>query len=110
MSLIRAMSTRKRAIFINGWGILGIAVSMFALPGDIPFWIWAVSAIAALVLLNCVAFWGRKPQLDAPYPAQRVSPSTYVIYGGALLLIIDLIWTYYAKHRSPLRWPPMGIP
>jgi hypothetical protein len=94
------MSPRKRALFVNGWGIVGITVSVVLVPGDLPFWIWAVSSATALAVMNCIAFWkrGAATKGDAPRAAKGVSRSDLLIYGGAVFLAVDLIWRYFSKR------------
>jgi hypothetical protein len=102
MSLIRDLKPVKRAFFVNGWGIVGILLTLFMVPGDLPFWIWAASSCAALVLMNCVAFWRPTPantKKEDRRVAGRVSRSDLIIYGGAAFLALDLIWRYFAKRQ-----------
>jgi hypothetical protein len=99
MSFIFRLSSWKKAAFVNAFGLVGILVSLFAIPQDTPVWILAVSSLAALALLNYLAFSRRKSRPKEAQHAHLVSRSTLVILGAALLLIIDLIWMYYDNHR-----------
>jgi hypothetical protein len=96
MSLIDQMGTWKRVAFINVFGIVGIVASIFALPENTPFWIWAICSLAVLIILNLVAM--RKSPQESSGSGQKVSKGTLVIVGGALLLIIDLAWTYWSRR------------
>ena len=96
MSLIRNMPFRRKILIVNGCGISGILLSTIGLPGDTPLWIWAACSLLALGLLNWMVLWKRAPQSDD----QRIGTrsNTLVIYGCALLLIIDVIWSYLKQR------------
>jgi len=50
----------KKATLINVSGLIGIADSLFLVPPQTPFWLWAVLAGVALALLNVLCFGRRR--------------------------------------------------
>jgi len=95
MSLIRRMSGWKRTVFINLFACVGIAISPFGLPEDTPFSVWAACAVATLVVMNLVVWRYSRRSQDSSERERPTSRGTLVIFGGALILIIDLIWSIW---------------
>jgi len=85
----------RKIIIVNVWGISGIVLATFGLPGDTPLWIWVACSLVALGLLNYMVLWKRAPQPDDQRPRKASNP--LVIYGCALLLIIDVLWSYLKR-------------
>lgn len=87
-----AMATWKKALLVNAGGVIGIAISLFIVPAQTSLWLWAVVAVAVLMVLNYVfLIWRRPEQSD---PQGRPSRSTIVICLGCLVLLLDLALRY----------------
>jgi hypothetical protein len=80
------MSVGKQLVLVNVAMAIGIAISLFMVPGSTPFWRWATVAVAFLVVGN-VTVLVRRPD---PAP-RRPFPRGIVIAVGVVLLLLDVL-------------------
>ena len=50
------MPTWKKALVVDAGAVIAITISLFTVPAQTPFWLWAVIAVASLIVLNYVFF------------------------------------------------------
>jgi hypothetical protein len=85
------MSTWKRIVLVNVAGLVGIAVSLFVLPQQIRFWVWASVSVVVLALLNYAFLRPRQPATIARKRGARV-----IVGLGLVLLLLDLLWRRFS--------------
>ena len=90
------LSTWKKAVLINGAGLIGIGVSLFLVPPSTPVWLWATISILVLAGLNYMFVvrvgWG---SVNADPKSQL--QNTIIICLGLLVLLTELLFRYV--HR-----------
>lgn len=88
------MPTWKKALLVNGGGVIGIAMSLFIVPAQTSFWLWVVVAVTVLMVLNYIfLIWRRTGEGDQGKPNR----STVLIFVGCIVLLLDLVLRYL--HR-----------
>lgn len=87
------MSKVKQVAVLNvGW-LAGITISLFTVPGNTPFWLWACIAGVSLCALNAMVLLRQRQRPDQSRPSSRTA--AIIIYMGVALLIIDVILSRY---------------
>jgi hypothetical protein len=81
------MSFWMRVLLLNLAALIGIVVSLFMVPENTPFWLWATIAGIFLLVWNVPLFRQRR---RTPETSGR-STRTIMAALGFALLIIDLI-------------------
>lgn len=85
----RKVSVRKWLVVVNVASLIGIAISLFTVPPQTPFWLWATIAGVTLAGINIV-FWRVRGKIGAKQQTSGMK-QTIIIYVGLGLLILDLI-------------------
>lgn len=82
------MKTWQKFGAVNAGALVGIFVTIFVLPPSTPVWVWAIVAMAALVVLNYVLVKRlKRPRASTPGTQRFV---TVVIFIGFLLFLLDM--------------------
>ena len=81
------MSTSKQLVLVNVAVIIGIAISLFGVPGSTPLWLWASVAAVFLAVSNLLLVVRRGGTVVRAPRSTR----TIVISVGAALLFIDIV-------------------
>ena len=86
------MSTWKKVAFVNVGGLLGIGISLFAVPPNTPLWIWAAASVVWLAGFNYLLI--RRMQKGTG--AHKVGSSTsIVLWLGVVVLLLELAFRYW---------------
>src|SRR5665213_2757573 len=78
-------------VLVNLAALAGILSTLFTLPGNIHFWMWAITSLIVLALVNytaVVAVRNRRRQ-------NKTSESktvTIIIYVGFVFFVLDLLY------------------
>lgn len=83
----------KQIVIVNIAATLGIATSLFIVPGNTPLWVWAVIAIGFLIVTNVVLLVRPAESIAESNRATR----TIIITLGAAILIIDILVTKFLR-------------
>ena len=93
------MSSRKIwpvLVLTNFAAFVGIVSSIFVLPGNIRFWLWATNSLMILALINYFTVTTLKKR-DSRDRTPQSKTVTAITLGGFLLFILDLLYGF--MHR-----------
>ena len=89
----RCMSIGRQFVIWNACAVVGIVISIFLVPGNTPFWLWACIAGAFLCILNAAKSLQRKRPTDEAAAASRTR--TTIIVLALAFLVVDLLLSRY---------------
>ena len=87
------MTKAKKRVAVNLGALIGIAVTLFVVPPDTTFWVWALEAITAMVALNLALVLWRDPALSPLNNGIRDSLLS------VLLFVVVMLLTLWVQHR-----------
>ena len=84
----------KRLLLVNVCGAIGVFASIFILPSNTRFWLWAAVSAIVLLILNYLAF----SRARSGAANEKVTPAaTTVAFLGVFILVIELVLRYVFK-------------
>jgi uncharacterized membrane protein YfcA len=89
-----AMARWKLLCIVNVAAVVGlIAATVFLIPPQTPLWIWAISSVAVLVVLN-LTFWHKTKSAQ---PRRSDSAAVTIIILGFIFFLLDIIFHHYIR-------------
>jgi drug/metabolite transporter (DMT)-like permease len=88
------MTPWKKFVGVNVGMLIGIGISLFIVPPNTPFWLWAV--IAAVFLAGMNYYLYRKLQ-KPPTESKSANLNTIIIVIGSIIFLADIAYRYF--HR-----------
>jgi uncharacterized YccA/Bax inhibitor family protein len=83
------MKTWQTYSLMNLAALAGIAISLFIVPGETPFWIWAACSALGLALCNLLIYFRAVRRRNATSASAK--REWVVALFGLAFLIIDLV-------------------
>ena len=90
------MKIWQKVMLVNCAVLIGVVISLFAVPGRTPLWLWATVAIVVMAAMNYVLFVRSRGLHSDATSTSRVT--TAVIVAGLLLLVLDVIVNHLSSH------------
>jgi hypothetical protein len=91
------MKKWKKFVLVNIGGLTGIVLSLFIVPGNTPVPLWAICAGGVLILMNYF-FVFRRMKSENQHK-RELGAARWIIILGFMVLLLDLIWTFYSRHH-----------
>jgi hypothetical protein len=89
-----AMSRGKQFVLMNVSAVIGIAISLFILPANTRFWMWASIAAIWLVGINCYLIF-KRPTAKHEHKSPR--ETKVIIWFGLTVLVVDVVLNQYFR-------------